>query len=162
MNNLFILKKEVRQWQLAEAITRQTQPIQSSSLQFVVNSQLFITKTSLILSIKSLLRYFPVGRKIIGAHSLNIPSQFTWYYNLFVQKFILVSDALPLFRDKRYESGDEYRPFVLKSINFFIVIFPTTLTGVMEIYEKYLHVDYFSGLRVHWYATGRCLLPSHR
>ena len=49
MNNLFILKKEVRQWQLAEAITRQTQPIQSSSLQFVVNSQLFITKTSLIL-----------------------------------------------------------------------------------------------------------------
>ena len=46
MNNLFTLKKEVWQWQLAEAITRQTQPIQSSSLQFVVNSQLFITKTS--------------------------------------------------------------------------------------------------------------------
>ena len=27
----------------------------------------------------------------------------------------------------------------------------------MEMYEKYLHVDYFSALRVHCYATGRCI-----
>ena len=25
----------------------------------------------------------------------------------------------------------------------------------MEMYEKYLHVDYFSRLRVQWYATAR-------
>ena len=50
---------------------------------------------------------FSVGRKIIAAHFLNITKISSLFYNLVIQKLILVTETLRLFCDKWWESGDK-------------------------------------------------------